>query len=41
MSLTELDEGRVAAAAIRVVAVAGDRDPLNVGAVVAAEPNQT
>ena len=40
-SLTEWKEGTVAAAAIKVVAVAWGGDSVDVGAVVAAEPNQT
>ena len=41
MSLTKLEEGRVATAAVSVVAVAWDGDPLNVCTVVATKPNQT
>ena len=41
MHFLELEEGRLSAAAVRVVAVAWDGDPLDVGAVVATEPNQT
>ena len=41
LSLTEWKEGSVAAAANIVVAVAWDGDSPNVGAIVAAEPNQT
>ena len=40
-SLTEWKEGTVAAAAVKVVAVAWGGGPVKVGAVVAAEPNQT
>ena len=41
MSVTELEEGSVAAAAVRVLAVAWDKNPLNVAAIDAAEPNGT
>ena len=41
MHFLELEEGRLSTAAVRVVAVAWDGDPLDVGAVVATEPNQT
>ena len=41
VSLNEWEQGTVAAAAVRVVAVAWGVDPVHVGAVVAAEPNQT
>ena len=41
MSLTEWKEGTVVAAAVKVVAVAWGWDPVDVGAVVAAEPNRT
>ena len=41
MSLRELEEGSVAAAADRVVAVAWDGDPFDVAAIVADEPSRT
>ena len=41
MSLKELKEGSVVAAADIVVAVAWDGDPFDVAAVVAAKPNKT